>query len=191
MPFEDIQVKISDVTLQHSGAVTFNHLVVRGVIPSERTGRFDIDFKQAKERSRAHVDLKDIDMSIVRPIYEDSLPVSFSEGYLTLESKSRIEKEFLDSKNHLVLDAYQMTPSRTGILGNALTKAIVQALNKREKFELSFRITGDPEKPSFEGFQEPLMEMIKEDLAEGVSTSLTDKAKEQAGKLGEKLKDLF
>ena len=119
-------------------------------------------------------------------------PVSFTRGFLALDSRSHFDSESLDSQNHLKIDSYEMTAKHQWNIGGFATKPIVDALNRLPEFEIKFKISGTPDRPSYSGFQESLMEIVKDDLLqEGMMSGIKEKTGQQVEKITEKLKSLF
>jgi len=190
-PFEDIHVRLKNLRIFESGKITFDVLHMQGKLLAERKGSFDIEIKSHKDRVTANADLKDINLKVIKPIYQDSSPVLFNRGFLDLDSHSTLSSEELQSDNRLKINDYEMTLRNQWNIGRFSTQSIIDALNRRQSFEVDFKITGTPEKPSFSGFKESLIEVVKDDLKDQVTTGLKEKAGEQLGKLTEKLQGLF
>jgi len=192
--FENILIDARDLRWRRSGLMTAGRLRLEGEMETTRIGTFDVEARQNRKTHFINADLKDIDLSVLKPVYEDSLPVIFEKGFLSLESESRLTPGELASKNHLTLEEHQITASGgaglSGFSGGLLTKA----LNRKPRIELDFRLGGTPEKPSFEGFQESLFEIVKDDLMSlkgEAASDLKEKAGEALGELGSKVKSFF
>ncbi len=176
--FEKINLTLKNLKILRSGQTTFTSLDASGRLKSEREGSFDIALKFRGKRADVSANIRDIDMGIIQPIYKDSCPVTFKKGFLTLSSKSRIEADFLDSKNKLGLKDFEMSASSPYSVKGVATKAIAEALNQLPKLELKFRITGTPKKPSFEGFRETILDIAKEHMEPGLSSKASQGIKD-------------
>ena len=191
-PIEDIHLLLKNLIIRPSGAVSMDLVHAEGRISSGREGNFKIHLVQKRDAVDVKVHLKDMDMAVLKPLYEDSLPVSFARGFLALDSRSHFDSESLDSQNHLKIDSYEMTAKHQWNIGGFATKPIVDALNRLPEFEIKFKISGTPDRPSYSGFQESLMEIVKDDLLqEGMMSGIKEKTGQQVEKISEKLKSLF
>ena len=163
-PFRHIHILLKNFKFYRSNEVSFSVIEARGKFEAAKKGYFSLDVRQNKETATVDADVKDLDLAAFAPVYEDSLPVSFEKGFLSVDSKSRMAQDTLDSETRLKLTEHVMVAKKTLGVWEGPTGPIVEAINKRPAFEMKFRIGGTPDKPSFSGFQQVLTDLLKEDL---------------------------
>lgn len=186
-PFRNVEIIAKDLLVQTPSDISWKLLKISGDFEAARKGSFKLRMEEKADAHEFEAKLKDLDLAPLAPLYERSLPVTFTRGFLTLESDSVMKTESLLSKNRLKLEEAQMAAkTKWGFLG-AADEAVLQALNSRASFDIQFEITGTPDKPSFSGFQTALMDLVKEDLKQLGAKGIQEKAK---GAL-EKFKNLF
>ena len=197
-PLRRVNASVKKLRIGEDGAVSFASLRMRGETEGEKPGSFDISVDENADAFTSSADIRNLDIGAFEPLYEKSLPVVFEQGHLTLKSDSRITETTLESKNHIKLEGHRLAPRKTLGFISPVSEPIIAALNTRPSFELDFNIGGTPDKPSFSGFQESLMNLVKDDLAGGVdkglkekAVELKEKAGEKLGELGQKLKGMF
>ncbi|MGH7197851.1 MAG: DUF748 domain-containing protein [Candidatus Omnitrophota bacterium] len=176
-PFRQVYILLKNFKCYRSKEVSFSDLEAKGKFEAEKKGSFHLDVRQKKEVATVDADVKNLDLAAFAPIYEDSLPVSFEKGFLSLDSKSRMAGDTLDSENRLKLAEHTMVAKKTLGVWEGPTGPIVDAINKRPIFEMKFHIGGTPDKPSFSGFQEVLMDLLKEDLQQLAAGGWKEKIK--------------
>jgi hypothetical protein len=102
-----------------------------------------------------------------------------------------LSAEAIDSQNQLKLEDYKMTVTTGAKIGPVPASVIVDALNKRPEFEIKFSITGDPDHPSFKGFESTLWDLVKEDIGQQALQTLESKTGVNLNALSEKIKKFF
>lgn len=190
-PLEDVRFSLKKLTARRSGAVDFEGLAASGRLKTERQGSFDLELTRSPGRVRSRLKTEQLDLAPLKPLYEASSPVVFEAGYLTLDCKSELTAEAVNSKNKLRLEDYRMISTSGAKLGPVPASVIVEALNRRKELELSFNIAGDPDKPSMSGFESTLWDIVKEDVGAHALQSLESKTGAKLSELSEKLKKLF
>jgi uncharacterized protein involved in outer membrane biogenesis len=198
---EGISIDNADIIIKNLGidprrGARFDKLHIGGKVDKDgaSAGIFRLDYSQSMSVKRqsmvADLSAKDIDLSAVRFIYSDSLPVNFEKGIVSISSRTSIVDGELDSKNSLSLRGHTLVPGS----GQKLTMGVVplpalcEALNKVDPLDMKFKITGTVENPQFSGFQEVLMEIIKpyltdvtKQLQEKGTKAITDLLRKGAG----------
>jgi hypothetical protein len=187
----DIDLDVNGFKLLRSGGISFSTLSLKGKIPAERSCSFDAKLAQQGQSFTSDVNVRDLDMAAFRPFYENSLPVSFNRGFVTLESKSRMELDKLESSNHLRVDSHELVARKQfGLFGGA-PDAVVAAINAHSPLDLRFQIGGTPDNPSFDGFQKELMKIVGEELKNGLVSGLKEDPGKKLGEWSDKIKGLF
>ncbi len=190
-PLEDLKLHLASFVMRRSGSFDFESVGASGRLKTGREGSFDLDVDRSAGRIRSRLVTKNLDLAPLKPLYEESSPVAFERGYLTLDCRSELSAEAVDSHNQLKLEDYQMILKGNAKLGPVPASLVVDALNRRKELELSFNITGDPDKPSMNGFETTLWNLVKDDLGSQALQTLESKAGIKLGDLSEKLKKLF
>jgi hypothetical protein len=133
----------------------------------ETKGNFKLYYDQAMkgERLVTEFDLSanDVDLAAMSFIYENSIPVRFEAGSASINSKTSILDDELNSKNSFVFKGQNVVPKSgaSGTIGIVPLPTICEAVNKVDPLELKFGISGTVDKPQFEGFEEALMTVIR------------------------------
>ncbi|MFA5146741.1 MAG: DUF2062 domain-containing protein [Candidatus Omnitrophota bacterium] len=139
-------------------------VIKRGGVPA---GGFDIFFSKNFNRDVPtavfRVELKDVDMTAVSFIYEDSLPVRVEKGIITLGSRTSVTGDAIASRNEIHLRDHSVSPKPGGspTMGLIPISAVCDAVNHVNPLTLKFDIGGTVERPEFGSFQESLMALIK------------------------------
>ncbi|MCK5450555.1 MAG: hypothetical protein KAI70_02170 [Candidatus Omnitrophica bacterium] len=182
-------VVISNLGVDPKKGVRFDRFRVKGSLEKENApaGKFEINyaqaFKKGKQFTNCIVKARNVDLAMTSFIYEDSLPVSFDKGTITIDSKTTMINEELNSENLITLRDQTVVPGKGKVMvGIIPIQAICEALDQVNPASFKFRITGTLSNPKFEGFQEALMELIKPYLA-----NITERVKEQGVKAIESL----
>jgi hypothetical protein len=138
--------------------------------------------KRNAKDSEFDVKLKDIDLNVLRFIYQDSLPVQINRGTLSLESECKIIGTAIDSKNSLVLINHELVAKDTQEESKGFMPAsmICGTLNQINPVKLDFDIGGTLEKPEFKNFQKSLMNLVMSNT-KAIQFQLQDKAFEAIG----------
>jgi len=171
---ETLEVQKADIYLKGLGLdpgkePTFDGLGIKGTLTKEDNvvGSFDFDYAQSfrgdTQKTTCSFRADNIDLTAVKFIYSDSLPVDFTKGDISIRSNTSIVNGGLDSKNNIVLENQNVVPKRgeKAALGLIPLPMICEALNQVDPTKLKFHITGTMEKPEFTNFQETLMTLIK------------------------------
>jgi len=216
---EKAGVYIKNLGLDPKEGARFDKLGARGVFSKDGTpsGSFSLDYAQSfvRDTQKIACDLsaKNVDLTAVKTIYQDSLPIEFQKGIVSLSSDTNIVNGELNSRNSLTLKDHTVVPKGGGqAVGIIPLPAVCDALNKINPVKMKFQITGTVDNPQFHGFEDMLMNLIKpyvanvaEDLAkQGLSALLGKKtdaaqgdaasgetAEDTAAKTIESLKSLF
>ncbi|MBD3379346.1 MAG: hypothetical protein GF408_02670 [Candidatus Omnitrophica bacterium] len=106
---------------------------------------------------------RNVDMSAVRFIYEDSLPVDVRKGILDISSDTRVRNEELLSENKITLSSFELQPGsgKSMMVGVIPMPALCEALNQVDPLKLNFKITGTVNDPKFSGLEETVKEVAK------------------------------
>lgn len=190
-PLEDIRFSLSRFVMRRSGSFDFEGIAAVGKLKSDREGKFDLELTRSAGHIRSRVRTEHLDLTPLRSLYEESSPVVFESGYLTLDCRTELTAAAINSHNQLKLEDYRMKSTSGAQLGPVPASVVVEALNKRKELELSFNITGDPNKPSMSGFETSLWNIVKDDLGSQALQTLEAKTGAKLTQLSEKLKKLF
>lgn len=166
-------IHISDLRLDPVAGARFSELGVEGAVTKsgKRSGSFDIVYAQGLKKdtqaSTFDISLKDLDLTAVRFIYKDSLPVNFQKGRVSVDSRTNIINGDLDSNNSITLkDHLVFSANNSQMVGFMPLTIVCDALNKINPVQLKFKITGTVEKPQFQGFEKILLDLIKPYMAD-------------------------
>lgn len=167
-------VVIKNLGVDPTKGARFDKLSIDGRLmqKDKPAGEFDFDYAQSfrgsTQKTVCNLSARDINLVAAKPIYQDSLPVDFSEGIISINSKTNIVNGNIDSSNSLTLKDQNMTPKsgQQVALGIIPLPTICEALNKVDPLKLKFGITGTVDNPQFTGFQEALMQLIKPYIAD-------------------------
>jgi len=190
-PLEDVRFSMDRFVMRRSGNFDFEGIAAAGKLKTAREGSFDLELTRSAGRIRSKVLTKGLDLAPIKPLYEASSPVVFEAGYLTLDCRTELTAESIDSQNKLKLEDYRMTSTSGAKLGPVPAALVVEALNRRKELELNFNISGDPDKPSMSGFETTLWSIVKDDLGSQALQTLESKTGAKLSELSEKLKKLF
>ncbi|MCX5705688.1 MAG: AsmA family protein [Candidatus Omnitrophica bacterium] len=138
--------------------------------------------KRNAKDSEFDVKLKEVDLNVLRFIYQDSLPVQINRGKLSLESETKLIGDTIDSKNSLILSNHELLvkEGQEESKGFMPTSMICGMLNQINPVKLDFDIGGTLEKPEFKNFQKSLMNLVMSNT-KGIQIQLQDKAFEAIG----------
>ncbi len=193
-PIRNVYILMKGFRLNRANQVSFRTLKAKGDFELQKRGAFSLDVDSKKDGATADADIRNLDLGAFAPLYEGSLPVSFERGFLSLDSKSRIQGEVLESKNHIKIEDHVIVSKKTLGFFGGVDGPILAALNKRPSFELKFNIGGTPEAPSFGGFHEALMKLVGDDLKNVLASGLAGGGEgggSAIDKISEKFKSLF
>ena len=127
---------------------------------------------------------KNVDLAAVRFLYTNSLPVYFTEGTVSVTSKTQITDGNLVSKNSLLLKDHNVVPKSgaRGMVSMIPLPTICNAVNQVSPFDLEFGVSGTIENPRLEGFNKSLMEVVRPYLG-NVVQDVKDKGMKVLGDL--------
>jgi len=146
----------------------FNKIAAKGILSKggKTAGNFDVHYSQnvTAERQTVGFDIsaKEIDMTAVKFIYKNSLPVDFEKGLLSINSRTDITNGALRSEDALTLEGHKVIPKNTGqVVGFVPMPALCDAINQVDPFKMKFKIGGTAEKPELSGFEDVLLSVVK------------------------------
>ncbi|MEA3489388.1 MAG: AsmA family protein [Candidatus Omnitrophota bacterium] len=187
---EGVKIIIKGLGLDPVKGARFNRLDIKGRVNKDgaHAGTFNFQYSKSYKRNtqKAACDLTadNVDLTAVGFIYEDSLPVDFTAGRISIKSRTAFLNDAIDSKNVLTLREQNLVPKdRRLTVGIIPLPAVCEALNQIDPVTLRFQITGTVDKPQFKGFQDTLMAIIKPYL-----TNIAENIKKQGVKA---IGDLF
>ena len=191
-PFRNVSLVIKGFRREVSGNTALDAFTIKGEFEASKKGSFDIRFDDDKEGVTSSARIQNLDLGAYQSLYAESLPVSFSRGWLTLDNDTRSSVDQMRSRNHLILEDYTLAPGgKLSALGVA-AGPVMNALNSRSKLELKFEIGGTPERPDLGVFQKELMKSLGVDiesmLKQGLEQGIT---KDTVNQWSEKIKSLF
>ena len=179
---QDATVVIKNLGVDPLKGARFDRLNIGGKLEKEGNpaGSFELLYNQAykwgQDRMDCKVSAKNVDLAAVRFVYENSLPVVFNKGEISINSSTTFIGENIDSSNSLVLKGQEVAPSNKSVMvGVVPLPMICEALNQVDPAKFKFTITGTVDNPQFGGFQEALLELVKPYL-----TNITESLKEKA-----------
>lgn len=169
---EDARIELGNAAFDPELGFRLGKAEVEGKIKSAGVAagslKFSCGSKFSKDKSNAQFDfgLNDINLDVLRFIYEDSLPVEIAKGTLDLTSKTALDNENINSSNQLTLSNYELKPK--GLTESAdlfmPLPLLCQALNNINPLRLDFTISGTVDKPEFKGFTRSLANLVKPNL---------------------------
>lgn len=179
---KDARIGLKRVAFDPANGTRLDGAHIRGELfqDNARAGKLELLFSKSTTRTGQtavfKAELDKVDLNAVRFIYEDSLPVQITKGYITLDSSTKITGKAINSKNSIVLTGQTLGPKQggTAVVGFVPIAAVCDALNQIDPTRLKFTITGTVEKPEFGGFQETLLSLIKPYVA-----NITEQVKTQ------------
>jgi hypothetical protein len=169
---EDARIELGNAAFDPELGFRLGKAEVEGKIKSAGVAagslKFSYGSKFSKDKSNAQFDfgLNDINLDVLRFIYEDSLPVEIAKGTLDLTSKTALDNENINSSNQLTLSSYELKTK--GLTESAdlfmPLPLLCQALNNINPLRLDFTISGTVDKPEFKGFTRSLANLVKPNL---------------------------
>lgn len=179
---KDARINLKRVAFDPANGTRLDGAHIKGELfqDNARAGKLELLFSKSTTRAGQTVvfkaELDKVDLNAVRFIYEDSLPVQITKGYITLDSSTKITGKAINSKNSIILTGQTLGPKQggTAVVGFIPIAAVCDALNQIDPARLKFTITGTVEKPEFGGFQETLLGLIKPYVA-----NITEQVKTQ------------
>ncbi|MFC1570623.1 AsmA family protein [Candidatus Omnitrophota bacterium] len=172
-------VVIKNLGVDPTKGARFDKLSIGGHLmqKDKPAGEFDFDYAQSfrgsTQKTVCNLSARNINLIAAKPIYQDSLPVDFTKGIISINSKTSIVNGNIDSSNSLTLKDQNITPKGGQQVGLGIIPlpTVCEAVNKVDPLKLKFGITGTVDSPQFTGFQEALMQLIKPyiaDMAENI-----------------------
>ena len=185
---DNARIEMWDVRIVSAGLPRLGRLNISGDIKSGgiEAGNLRLDLRNIYSKDNPNIafdlTLKDVDLKVLRFVYQDSLPVQINRGTLSLESETKIVGEAIDSKNSLVLSNHELVAKDTQeeSKGFMPTSMICGTLNQINPVKLDFDIDGTLEKPEFKNFQKSLMNLVMSNT-KAIQFQLQDKAFEAIG----------
>lgn len=163
---------IKNLGLDPSAGARFDRFGIKGVVNKngKSAGSFDFDyaqsFRQGRQTMVADFSAKDIDLTAVKFIYQDSLPVDFQKGIISIDSHTNIVNGELDSSNSVTLKDHTVLPKNNNqVVGFVPLPVICDALNEMDPVKLKFQIGGTVDNPKLENFEDTLLNLIKPYMA--------------------------
>ncbi len=162
------RMELGNVAFDPVNGVRLGKFDIAGDLASggQRAGSVQLLFDQAfsgnEQKTLFDVILKEVNLSALNFIYADSLPVDVLRGMLTLESKTSLTDDVIDSRNSIILSNHELAAKagEEDSSGFMPTSMICDTLNKINPVQLSFEIGGTVEKPEFRGFKDSLMKLV-------------------------------
>ena len=180
---EKAVIVIKNLGIDPLKGARFDNLVIKGNVNKggKPAGNFNLSYAQSFVRGnqKTVIDLsaRNIDLTAVSFIYEDSLPVSFTKGQISINSDTDINNGSINSSNSITLKDHNVVPKsgQRVALGIIPLPAVCDALNKVDPLKMKFEVTGTLDKPQFKGFQDVLMKVLKPYLTDVVTGDLKEK----------------
>ena len=176
---DGVSVDKASVSMKNLGVdpvrgARFDKLSVDGALTKdgEAAGQFDFDYAQSfrgdAQKTLCSVSTKNINLPAVAFIYRDSLPVTFSKGLISINSKTNIVNGALDSDNSFTLKEQNIAPKQGQQVGIGIIPlpTLCEAMNQVDPLTLKFQVTGTVDNPQFTGFQDSLMQLVKPYIAD-------------------------
>ncbi|MFC1576033.1 AsmA family protein [Candidatus Omnitrophota bacterium] len=165
---EKAGIVIQRLAMDPRKGAAFDGLSAKGALRKNDThcGDFALTYARSFSRdtlkTKFDINARNINMTAVKFIYEDSLPVKVERGTLDLKSNTRIVNGEIDSRNSFSLKGQELAvkPGETGVVGFIPMPVLINALNKIDPIKLKFDITGTLDSPQFSGFLESLIELV-------------------------------
>ncbi|MFC1480126.1 AsmA family protein [Candidatus Omnitrophota bacterium] len=188
---EKASIFIKNLGIDPARGARFDALSMRGDVNKDGTpsGTFNLEynqsFKRREQRTAVDISAKNIDLTAINFVYEDSLPVDFTKGLITIRSNTKIINDNLDSNNSIILKDHNVVAKggQQAMVGVFPLASVCDALNQVDPLDIKFKITGTLENPQFKGFQDILLSLLKPYLTSMVTEGLKEKGKEALGGL--------
>ena len=179
---DKVAIHIKNIRLSSSEGVCFDKFDVQGSVSKD--GKFSGSFKQSRQTTICDLSAKDIDVTAIKFIYEDSLPVDLKKGVVSINSLTKIINGSIDSNNSIILKDHTVLPKGGGkqVVGSIPLPIICGALNKTNPVKIEFQITGTVDQPQFKGLQDTLLALAKPYIA-GVTGNLKKQGLKAIGEL--------
>ena len=171
---EDASIQIKNLGVDPIKGARFDKLSLQGRLDKkgEAAGKFDLDYAQSfrgdTQKTTCSLSAREVNLPATAFIYQDSLPVDFTKGTITISSKTSIVNGSLDSANSLTLKNQNIVPGKGQrvALGIIPLPTLCDAMNQVDPLTLKFKITGTVDSPEFSGFQDSLMQLVKPYVAD-------------------------
>ena len=179
---DKVAIHIKNIRLSSSEGVCFDKFDARGSVSKD--GKFFGSFKQNHQAVICELSAQNIALTAIKFIYEDSLPVDFKNGVVSINSLTKIINGSIDSNNSIILKDHTVLPKGGGkqVVGSIPLPIICDALNKTNPVEMKFQITGTVDQPQFKGLQDTLLALAKPYIA-GVTENLKKQGLKAIGEL--------
>jgi len=119
-----------------------------------------------KPKAQFNFELKDVNLIVLRFIYENSLPVEVVKGTLDITSETLFDNGNINSLNRLSLSNHELKSK--GVMESSDISMpiplLCEAINKINPLLMDFTISGTVEKPQFKDFARSLMILVKPSL---------------------------
>lgn len=189
-PIEKINILIKNYRLKKNGLSEIAYFDAKGILGGRKNGSFEASMTTTSDSAKLKLNVTDADLPALDPFFEDSLPVRFNDGFVTASVDTSMEKGKLDSYQEIKLTSHSMVPRSKVSLTGLTSGVLLQTLSKIDPLELKFRIGGTPDKPSFDGLNQTLLNIAKEQFPDA-SISLKEQAAEKLGDVKDKLTSFF
>ena len=182
---EKALIEVRNLGIDPVKGARFDKLDIQGNVAKEgaSAGQFSFEYAQAfksgKQLMTCNVVAKDIDLTAIKFVYENSVPVNFNKGTISLKSKTNFVNAEMDSKNSISLKNHDVAPKGSQLaFGIVPLPALCEALNQVNPVNLKFEITGTIDNPQVTGFKDSLMVLLKPYLS-----NITENLKKQGANL--------
>lgn len=189
-PIENIQIKLKGYRLKKNGVSEIDFFDVKGTLGGRKPGTFEAMMKTSFSSTHLKLEATNLDLLLFDPLFEDTLPFRFNDGFATILLDAMIQDHSLESYQEIRLTSHNLAPRNKVSLTSLTSGALLQALSKIDPLELKFRIGGTPEKPSFNELNKMALNLVKDQFPD-VSISLKEQATEKFDNVKDKLSTLF
>jgi hypothetical protein len=205
---DSLEVSPAELNVRHMGFDPANGISIGGLDVSgqlvkdgKKAGevrmRYSREQTKGEEGMRVVLSAEGVDLSAVRFLYRDSLPVNVERGTLDLKSDVTIAGGTIDS-NHTIRLSNHLLSAKIAAGGDDFLPApvVCAALNERDPFSIEFPLRGDLAKPDFGPFVQALLKQVKpsmKSVGAAVTGILNGKAKDNpdVAKARDVLESLF
>ena len=182
--FRRISLEIKNARWFRSGIVRLDSVSAQGEFKTSRRGRFKVWVKREKEKVRVLAELRDLDLVLLKPAYIKTSPVYFDKGFVTWTSSSHLDGDSLFSNNRLRIDDCMM---KSTVGWSPESEAVIRALNHHSSFEVNFKVIGGQNHVSFQGFEESLADILKNDFNKNALRMIRKRTSEELDKFATEL----
>lgn len=164
---DDASFYFSNLALDPAEGLKFNRMGIKGIISQSgsKYGAFDMFYEEKTIQSKYSLEFnfscRDVDLTKVQFFYQDSLPVTFQKGLISVKSYTKIIGDEINSEDSLELKDHLISSSNNAdMIAFIPMPVICDALNKINPVDMKFKITGTLDKPQFKGFEDVLLKII-------------------------------